>query len=312
MRDLKGLPFWTVGSVALAAALLHLWTAGFGYFEPREQRSLHLLLLLPLAFLLFPARRGSPLARPTGPDWILAALATLPSLYSFHCANGGVSCAAPINMRFENVDPLSGMELGLGVILIALLVEALRRAVTPILAGLVGLGIVYLFLTEHSPGILHFRHIPFEQIVENMYLLNGMGAYGSITGISATMVAVFIVFGAFIEGSGLGRFFHNLGMRVAGRYSGGPAKVEVISSSLFGTISGSSVANVFATGSFTIPAMIKLGYKLHFAAGVEAAASVGGQIMPPVMGAGAFVMAEITNIPYSTIAVAAILGSLLY
>lgn len=312
MRDLKGLPFWIVGSVALAAALLHLWTAGFGYFEPREQRSLHLLLLLPLAFLLFPARRGSPLARPTGPDWILAALATLPSLYSFHCANGGVSCAAPINMRFENVDPLSAMELGLGVILIALLVEALRRAVTPILAGLVGLGIVYLFLTEHSPGILHFRHIPFEQIVENMYLLNGMGAYGSITGISATMVAVFIVFGAFIEGSGLGRFFHNLGMRVAGRYSGGPAKVEVISSSLFGTISGSSVANVFATGSFTIPAMIKLGYKRHFAAGVEAAASVGGQIMPPVMGAGAFVMAEITNIPYSTIAVAAILGSLLY
>jgi len=126
------------------------------------------------------------------------------------------------------------------------------------------------------------------------------------------MVAMFIIFGAFIEGSGVGRLFHNLGMRVAGRQSGGPAKVEVVSSALFGTISGSSVANVFATGSFTIPAMIKLGYKRHFAAGVEASSSVGGQIMPPVMGAGAFVMAEITGIAYTEIALAAILGSVLF
>lgn len=143
-------------------------------------------------------------------------------------------------------------------------------------------------------------------------MLNGIGIYGSITGISATMVATFIIFGAFIEGSGIGRLFHNVGMRVAGRYSGGPAKVEVISSSLFGTISGSSVANVYATGSFTIPAMIKLGYQRHFAAGVETAASVGGQIMPPVMGAGAFVMAEMTNIPYAKIAIGAILGAICY
>jgi TRAP transporter 4TM/12TM fusion protein len=139
-----------------------------------------------------------------------------------------------------------------------------------------------------------------------------MGTFGSITGISATMVATFVIFGAFVEGSGIGRLFHNLGMRAAGRYAGGAAKVEVISSSLFGTISGSSVANVFATGSFTIPAMIKLGYRRPFAAGVEAASSVGGQIMPPVMGAGAFVMAEITNIPYSQIAVAALLGAVCY
>ncbi|MFN0300316.1 MAG: TRAP transporter permease, partial [Burkholderiales bacterium] len=152
----------------------------------------------------------------------------------------------------------------------------------------------------------------FSEIVETMYLLNGMGMYGSITGISATMVAVFIIFGAFIEGSGVGRLFHNLGTRVAGRYAGGPAKVEVVSSALFGTISGSSTANVFATGSFTIPAMMKLGYRPHFAAGVEAASSVGGQMMPPIMGAGAFVMAEITQIPYSKIVVAAIIGSALY
>lgn len=305
MRSLAGIPRALVWGIGLGAALFHLWTAGFGFLEPRVQRSVHLLLLLPLAFLLFPAGPKSPTDRPSALDWLLAALSTLPSLYSWYAVR-------EINMRMENVDPLSTIEIIVGCILVVTLLEALRRAVTPILAGLVAVGIAYLFVTEWMPGILHYRNMPFPEIVENMYLLNGMGAYGAITGISATMVATFIIFGAFIEGSGIGRLFHNLGMKVAGRYAGGPAKVEVISSSLFGTISGSSVANVFATGSFTIPAMIKLGYRRHFAAGVEAASSVGGQIMPPVMGAGAFVMAEITNTPYSTIAVAAILGSVLY
>jgi TRAP transporter 4TM/12TM fusion protein len=305
MRNLTGLPQGVVWTIGLTAALFHLWTAGFGFLEPREQRSIHLLMLMPLAFLLFPAGPKAPQDRPSPMDWLLAAISTTPSLYSYFAAR-------TINMRMENVDPLSTLEIVVGCVLVVTLLEALRRAVTPILAGLMAIGITYLFVTEYLPGILHYRNMPFPEIVENMYLLNGMGAFGSITGISATMVATFIVFGAFIEGSGVGRLFHNLGMKVAGRQSGGPAKVEVISSSLFGTISGSSVANVFATGSFTIPAMIKLGYRRHFAAGVEAASSVGGQIMPPVMGAGAFVMAEITNIPYSTIAVSAILGSVLF
>jgi TRAP transporter 4TM/12TM fusion protein len=312
MRDLKGPVFWLAASVAVAASLFHLWTGGFGFLEPREQRSVHLLLLLPLAFILYPAGEGSPKHRPSLVDGLLSVLAVLPSLYSFSCANGGSYCASIINLRFETVDPVSTLELVMGVLAVVLVLEALRRAVTPILAGLVATGILYLFVTEYMPGILHFRDIPATQIIETMYLFNSNGIYGSITGISATMVAMFIIFGAFIEGSGVGMLFHNLGMKVAGRQAGGPAKVEVVSSALFGTISGSSVANVFATGSFTIPAMIKLGYRRQFAAGVEAAASVGGQIMPPVMGAGAFVMAEITNIPYQTIALAAIAGSLLY
>ncbi|MEI8145121.1 MAG: TRAP transporter fused permease subunit [Alphaproteobacteria bacterium] len=312
MRELKGRTFWFAATAAVLASLFHLWTGGFGFFEPREQRSLHLLLLLPLAFVLYPASASSPQDRPSLIDWILCGLAVLPSLYSYGCANGGPYCASIINLRFETVDAVYPMELALGVIAIVLVLEALRRAVTPVLAGLVAVGILYLFVTEYMPGILYFRNIETSQIIETMFLFNSLGIYGSITGISATMVAMFIIFGAFIEGSGVGRLFHNLGMKVAGRQSGGPAKVEVVSSALFGTISGSSVANVFATGSFTIPAMIKLGYRRHFAAGVEASSSVGGQIMPPVMGAGAFVMAEITSIPYQTIALAAILGSLLY
>jgi TRAP transporter 4TM/12TM fusion protein len=312
MRELKGPAVWVAGALALGAALFHLYTAGFGLMEPRQQRSIHLLLLFPLAFMLFPATARSPKDRPSLLDWGLSALAVLPNLYSFACANGGRFCAQTINLRFETVDPVYPVEIALGVLAIGLLLEALRRAVTPALAILVAVGIGYLFVTEHMPGLLNFRDIPATQIVETLYLFNATGIYGSITGISATMVAMFIIFGAFIEGSGVGRLFHNLGMRVAGRQAGGPAKVEVVSSALFGTISGSSVANVFATGSFTIPAMIKLGYKRHFAAGVEASSSVGGQIMPPVMGAGAFVMAEITGIPYATIALAAILGSALF
>lgn len=312
MRELKGNSLWLVSAFALAAALFHLYTSGFGLLEPRQQRSVHLLLLLPLAFMLYPARESSPKDRPTGFDWLLAGLSLLPNLYSYACTNGGPYCAQNINLRFETVDPVFPIEMALGLLAGLLVVEALRRAVTPVLAGLVAFGLGYLFVTEHMPGILNFRDIPISQIIEITYLFNTTGIYGSITGISATMVAMFIIFGAFIEGSGVGRLFHNLGMRVAGRQAGGPAKVEVVSSALFGTISGSSVANVFATGSFTIPAMIKLGYKRHFAAGVEASASVGGQIMPPVMGAGAFVMAEITGIPYTTIAAGAILGSILF
>ncbi len=284
MRELKGPVGWFVAAVAVLIAAFQLYTAGWGPIEPREQRSVHLGVLLALAFILFPATKASPRDRPSAIDWIFALLAVIPNIYSYLEAHR-------INLRLENVDALTTGELWNGILATLLILEALRRAVTPVLAVLLGIGIGYLFVTEYMPGLLHYRDMAFSEIVETMYLLNGMGMYGSITGISATMVAVFIVFGAFIEGSGVGRLFHNLGTRVAGRYAGGPAKVEVVSSALFGTISGSSTANVFATGSFTIPAMMKLGYRPHFAAGAEAASSVGGQIMPPIMGAGAFVMA---------------------
>ncbi len=305
MRELTGTVRLAIVAWAAVTTLFHLYTAGFGFFEPRSQRSLHLLMLLPLAFVLFPGRAASPRARPSIVDWGLAFLAILPNLYSYQEA-------FRINLRFENVDPLLPMELVMGTLATVLIVEALRRAVTPVLAGLLLLGIAYLFVTEYMPGILHFRHLAYSEIVETMYLLNGMGMYGAITGISSTMVAIFIIFGALIDGSGVGRLFHNLGTKIAGQQAGGPGKVAVVSSALFGTISGSSTANVFTTGAFTIPAMIRLGYRRHFAGGVEAASSVGGQIMPPVMGAGAFVMAEITNIPYTQIMIAATIGATCY
>jgi TRAP transporter 4TM/12TM fusion protein len=306
MRKLEGRVGIAVAIWAAAAATFQLYAASIGYLEPREQRSLHLLLFLPLAFLLYPAHpTRSPQHRPSGPDWLLAGLSLLPHAYSYIEAHR-------INMRLENVTPLLTSELVLGTLAIVLFLEALRRAVTPVLAGLLLLAIGYLFVTEYMPGMWNYRDLAFEEIVEVMYLVNGHGMYGTITGISATMVAIFIAFGAFVEGSGVGRLFSNLGSRAAGRYSGGPAKVAVVTSAMFGTMSGSSSSNVFATGSFTIPMMKKLGYRPAFAGGVEASASVGGQIMPPIMGAGAFIMSEITNIPYHSIIVAALLGACCY
>ena len=292
---------------AAAATVFHLYSAYIGYLEPRVQRSLHLLFLLPLVFLLYPsfAKKDELNRQPSWIDWGLVILAALPCIYSYWEADR-------INLRLEDVDPLLTAELVMGSIMIVLVVEALRRAVSPVMAGLVTIGLAYLFLTEYMPGFWYYRDLPLSEIVETMYLVNGHGIFGAITGISATMVAVFIAFGAFVEASGAGRLFTNIGQVTAGRYAGGPAKVAVVTSAMFGTMSGSSSSNVFTTGSFTIPMMKRLGYRPTFAGGVETAASVGGQSAPPIMGAGAFIMAEITNIPYVDIIIAALLGSLCY
>lgn len=300
-----------IGLWAAAATAFHLYTAFIGYLEPRTQRSIHLAFMLPLVFLLFPTfrnRQGSDKGLDkdlTWIDWGLALLALLPMVYSYFAANR-------INFRLEDVDPVLPVELVMGSVATVLVLEAVRRAVSPMMAGLIVAGVAYLFLTEWMPGFWQYRNIPFSEVIEAMYLTNGQGIFGAITGISATMVAIFIAFGAFVSASGTGRLFNNLGLRVAGKYAGGPAKVSVIISALFGTMSGSSSSNVFTTGSFTIPLMKKLGYRPSFAGGVETAASVGGQSAPPIMGAGAFVMAEITNTPYTDIIIAAVLGSLCY
>ena len=303
----ENLPIIIISLWAASATIFHLYSASIGFYEPRVQRSLHLAFLLPLIFVCYPTFRDKKTGSPTltWVDWLLAGVALIPCLYSYFHANR-------INLRLEDVDPVLTAELVMGIIAIVLVFEALRRAVSAVMAGLVFIGFIYLFTTEYYGGFWGYRNLPLDEIVEAMYLTNGHGIFGSITGISATMVAIFICFGAFIEGSGAGRLFNNAGVAVAGRYSGGPAKVAVCTSALFGTMSGSSSSNVFTTGSFTIPMMKRMGYRSAFAGGVETAASVGGQSAPPIMGAGAFIMAEITNTPYADIIIAAILGSLCY
>lgn len=297
-----------IAAWCVAATVFHLYSVSIGYFEPRTQRSVHLLFMLPLIFLIYPAfkRHDDDEPHVPGPGGLLLFLvATLPFLYSWWQVDR-------INLRLEGVDPVLPTELAMGSLATLLMLEALRRAVSPVLASMVLIGLAYLFLTEYMYGFLHYRDIEFVEIVETMYLFNGQGIFGSITGIAATMVAIFIAFGAFMQASGVGQLFTRGGELLAGRYAGGPAKVSVITSAFFGSMSGSASSNVFTTGSFTIPMMKRIGYRSQVAGGIETAASVGGQSAPPIMGAGAFIMSEITGIPYTDIIIAAVLGAVCY
>lgn len=305
MRQLTGWERIVITAYATAASLFHLYTAATGVLASRYQRGFHLFFLLPLAFLLFPATKKSPKDRIPLLDWVLALLAAVPSLFV-------IIEAERLESRWEFVTPVFTSELVIGVLLIVILLEAVRRAVAPAMAWLAIVAILYLFLGHYLPGILYHRPYTLKQAIEICYLVVDDGIYGSITGVSAVFVALFVIFGAFIYEMGLGQYFIDFAIRVAGRRTGGPAQIAVISSSCFGTISGSAVANVMVDGWYTIPLMKRVGYRANFAAAVEAAASTGGQLMPPVMGAAAFLMAEITHIPYLSICIAAAIPAILY
>lgn len=293
-----------VGAWLVAISCFQLYTATVGIFEPRIQRGIHLLFLLPCAFVFFPARKGKGGGKVGWVNWTLALLSTLPPLYVvyFH---------ERLTERLEFVDEVLTIELVLGALMIVLLLEAIRRAVVPAMAYLIAAFIAYLYVAPYLPSVFYSKPVAFSEIIEMQYLITDAGIFGAITGVSATFVALFVIFGAFMEITKTGQFFTDLACRVAGKSSGGPAKIAVISSGLFGSISGVAAANVYSTGVFTIPLMKRLGYRRRFAGAVEAAASTGGMLMPPVMGAGAFVMAEITGIAYINIVIAAMLGSLL-
>jgi TRAP transporter 4TM/12TM fusion protein len=306
LRDLKG-PLGPVlaGWLALAAAI-HLYFGGVGFPEPIAMRAFHLLAFVPPIFLLWPARASSPTGRPSAWDWAWFAAAAAPHLWIWFNA-------AAVSDRMEYVDEFTPVMSAMAVLCIVTLLEATRRAVEPGLAWMVIASIAYMAVGHWMPGVLNTRVFSISEILEASWLVpTAGGVYGPLTGIVATTIAVFIIFGAFMAGSGTGRLFSNLGAAAAGRFTGGPAKVAVITSGLFGTMSGSSVSNVITTGAMTIPLMKKIGYKPAVAGGIESAASVGGAIMPPVMGAAAFVMAEITNIPYGEIVIAAAIGAAMY
>ena len=305
MRELQGWQKTIIGAWLVGLSLFQLYTATFGIYEPRIQRGVHLLFLLPAAFLIFPARKGKNQNRVGVLDGILALVSLFPPLYV-------ILRHDYLSERLEFVDPVTTLEMVLGAAMILLMIEGIRRAVVPAMAVLIAVFIGYLYAAPYLPGVFFSKPITLDELVEMQYLITDAGLFGAITGVSATFVALFVIFGAFLENTKTGQFFTDLACRLAGKGYGGPAKIAVISSGLFGSISGVAAANVYSTGVFTIPLMKKLGYRAQFAGAVEAAASTGGMLMPPVMGAGAFVMAEITGISYIRIVVAAMLGSILY
>jgi len=305
LRTLSGWKKTVIGLWLTVVSVFALYTATFGIMQPRIQRGVHLLFLLPMAFILFPASKKSASDKIPVYDWILAFLALIPALYIIFDNNA-------LGSRFEFVDALTPLQMALGALNVVLLLEGIRRAVVPAMTILICGFFVYVFAAPNFSGVFYCKPLPLSELIEMEYMLTDSGIYGSITGISATFVALFVIFGSIMEGTQTGKFFTDLACRLTGKSRGGPAKVAVISSAFFGSISGVAAANVYATGTFTIPMMKRLGYRPQFAGAVEAVASSGGQYMPPIMGAGAFVMSEITGIPYLDICVAAALPAIAY
>ena len=297
---------WAVGGWAAAAALFHIWTAYAGVWEPREMRATHLLFLLPLAFLLFPATRRSPIDRATRWDLAGAALSLVPCVYVILNAHA-------LTERWEGVHPVTSAHVILGTLMVLAVLESARRSVGVWFFVTTLAFIAFLVLAPWLPGFLKSpRAYSYPQIVEMFFLYADEGVLGTLTGISSNILMIFILFASFMLHSGVGQFFMDIAVALAGRFRGGPAKVAVLSSGLYGTISGSSVADCYATGSFSIPLMKKIGYKPEIAGAIEACASCGGPLMPPIMGAGAFIMSELTGVPYAQIIVAAALPAILY
>jgi TRAP transporter 4TM/12TM fusion protein len=210
------------------------------------------------------------------------------------------------------MDEVRTIEIFLGSILVLLVVEACRRALSRWMALTIALFLIYLATAPHWPGLLKFKGYSFPRMVEVLFLAGDEGIFGFLTGISSNILFIYILFAAFMLSAGVGGFLIDFAVWVAGWSKGGPAKIAVISSGLYGTVSGSTVANVYTTGSFTIPLMKKGGFSPKQAAAVEAIASTGGQLMPPIMGAGAFIMSEVTGIPYFKIIQAAAIPAILY
>ena len=266
---------------------------------------MHLLFLVPLVFVAFPFRSTSPRTRPSRLDWLWAALTALGSLYLIWDADR-------LNHRWEGASPVLPIEVVLGSMMAVLVIEACRRSLSPWMAVTISVSLLYLATSQWVPGLFNFKGYSFPRMVEFVYLTGDEGIYGFLTGISSNILFIYVLFAAVMMKAGVGEFVIDVAVRLAGWARGGPAKIAVIASALFGTISGSTVANVYATGSFTIPLMKKGGYTAKNAAAIEAIAGTGGQIMPPVMGAGVFIMSEVTGISYFDIIKAAAIPAILY
>ncbi|HOV37445.1 MAG TPA: TRAP transporter permease [Spirochaetales bacterium] len=300
-RKLTGMHHRLVAIVAITFSLFQLYTASFGLLPAQMQRAVHLLFVLFLSYLLYPIRKGVRDTRIPWYDRILSVVAALSAGYIAYNYTG----------LMERAGAFTTFDIIVGIIGILAVLEACRRVVgLPILIIACSF-IAYTFLGPYMPGFLNHRGYSFRRVVGHLFYTTE-GILGLPLGVSSTFIFLFILFGAFLDKTGIGKFFIDIANAIAGFSAGGPAKVAVISSAMMGTISGSSVSNTVGTGTFTIPLMKKLGYKPEFAGAVEAASSTGGQIMPPIMGAAAFLMAETLGIPYLKVAAAAIIPAILY
>lgn len=287
--------------VSVLFCLFQLYATLTGSITAQILRASHLAFVQLLAFLLFPPTKKSP--RNTLP-WYDVLLGIL-----------GAACWLYIVVNFQSIVRRTGayvpLDIAIGILGILILFESCRRIVGIPILVIAAVFILYALCGRYMPGFLNHRGYKISRVVTHLFY-NTEGIMGIPIGACSTFIFLFILFGALLEKTGIGQFFIEICNAIAGGASGGPAKVAVLTSALLGTVSGSSVSNTVGSGSFTIPMMKKLGYKGEFAGAVEAAASTGGQLMPPIMGAAAFLMAESLGLPYITIVKAAIIPAILY
>ncbi|ATJ83984.1 TRAP-type uncharacterized transport system, fused permease component [Halomonas beimenensis] len=306
-RKPAGMPGKLLVSIAAVWSLFQLWIAspipfvlGFGVFNATEARSIHLAFALFLAYMAYPALKRSPRDRIPLQDWVLAAAAAF--------------CGAYMFMFYEQLAQRPGapilQDVIVGVIGIVLLLEATRRALGPPLMIVALVFLVYSLAGPYMPGILAHGGVSLYGLVNHQWLTT-QGVFGIALGVSTSFVFLFVLFGALLDKAGAGNYFIKVAFSLLGHYRGGPAKAAVVASGMTGLISGSSIANVVTTGTFTVPMMKRVGFPAEKAGAVEVASSVNGQIMPPVMGAAAFLMVEYVGISYVAVIKHAFLPALI-
>lgn len=301
----KGVVGRIITVVALGMCAFHLYTAQFGLFSAMIQRPVHLLFACALVFLIYPSSKASL----DTPQRLLA--------YAWDAVLIGFTAWSLVHLSssYRELVMRGGMatetDLWLGGVILLMVLEATRRIMGMALPIITLVALAYTMWGHYIPGLWGHRPIDYELMISYQYLTTE-GLFTIPLGVSASFIFIFILFGAFLVGSGTGDFFIKFANALAGHLRGGPAKVAVLASATFGSISGSAVANVMSTGSFTIPLMKKIGYRPKFAGAIESVASTGGQFMPPVMGAAAFIIADMLGVPYLEVCKAALIPAVLY
>jgi TRAP transporter 4TM/12TM fusion protein len=298
-----GFPRVFTNTAAVALSLFTLYTAVFGMINALQFRSLHLLLAFIITFLIYPASKRYADNLPWW-DYIIVGIVVFATGYF-------VVMGEELTNRIFFVTPLTGMQYITSSVIILLLLEATRRVAGLTLPIITAIFIIYVFVGPYLPPDIGHPGSSLSEILEQLTMTSD-GIFGRVLGIVATYVAIFVLLAAFLDLSGTGKFFIDMAIGLTGRTRGGPAKAAVLGSGLMGSISGSAVANVITTGTFTIPMMIRIGYRPRFAGAVEAVASTGGQLMPPVMAAVSFIMADFLGVPYLRVVKAALIPAFLY
>lgn len=301
-----------ISAILVAMAVYHFYASGFGLIRELLHRGIHLSFVLGLVFLLFGFRKSRSLELPgkswnrfQGVPWIDIVFAVLTVVAAMYLP------LLPPEIVANRVGNPSGFDVFMGSVLLILALEAARRSIGPTLPIIAIIFILFALYGPYAPGALKHGGSSWLGLINHLYMTN-QGMYGIAIGVMAKYVFLFIVFGVLATRIGLGQLFIDMAMVIAGRFSGGPAKVAIFSSAFMGTISGSSIANTVTTGALTIPAMKRIGYPAHFSGAVEATASTGGQITPPILGAAAFIMVEYLEIPLRDVLAAALFPALLH